>query len=62
LSPCTYQPSVKAMSSRGTIATCISGRPSLIQRTSPFSIGMNPAAMYSECPVPEPKLHDPLNR
>ena len=39
----------------------MSGTPSLIQRISPSSIGKNPAATYSEWPVPEPKLHAPLS-
>ena len=62
LSPWTCQPSLNVTSSRGTTATCMSGMPSLIQRISPSTIGKNPAATYSEWPVPEPKLHDPVSR
>ena len=40
----------------------MSGMPSLIQRISPSSIGMKPAATYSEWPVPEPKFHAPVSR
>ena len=48
-------------SSRGTIATRSSGTPSLIHTISPSTIGMKPAATYSEWPVPEPKFHAPVS-
>ncbi len=53
---------MNTISWRGITATSNGGMPLSPVTISPPTVGMNPAATYWECPVPDPKFQAPVMR